>query len=503
MKIEDFGRIQEIIRKDLIKAIDNNNIIRIVRLVETFAEVTLRINNIKSDFTIEKAIQALSQKYIGQQPNLGRKSNLIVFYDQVGTTICLGLQYLRGIIAAGYDVVYVYENYRNEISPALLNEIKALDIEYKLFGPSSLIYGEGVFCGKKVSEYINSLSPAKIVMHPLPNEAIGMSVLYSLPHIEKFIVVPGDHHYYAGFHSADYLIEFRTFGIGVSVNERGIDSRKIYKLPYYPIVDEFTEFQGFPVDTAGKITFFSAGATYKFMGSDTIYNIWDYILGYDNTLILYMGIPDKKLKRYVKENKYEKRFVFLGYRKDFVQCVKNADVLVNSYPIGGGLVVQTAAYFEKPIVAYCNQREYFFQNVTDILGGDGSKDRISKTSLEEGKKLIDDLLKSESYRREFGQRMKQCLQTKDCFDNTLHRILSHSIPSMTAEPNCSDDDYFIMDRYLCQQNNWHPTVFVPLIIHYGFSFFWKFRFLYKDIIKNPVYVIKFLTLYLFNVVKKH
>jgi hypothetical protein len=502
MRISDFERTQEIIRKDLQEAMKNGEVFRVVKLVETFSEVTIRINNIKSDSTVESILQELSRRYIGIQPDNGKKHKLIVFYDQVGTTICLGLQYLRGILAAGYEVVYIYENYRNDISPQLLNVIKSLNIEYKLFGPSTPIFKNGIYSGKLVSDFVNSLRPEKIVCHPLPNEAIGMSVMYSLPHIEKFIVVPGDHHYYAGFHSADYLIEFRKFGISVSINERGINAKRIYKLPYYPIIDELTNFKGFPVDTKGKVVFASAGATYKFVGSDIIYTLWKYILEFDNTLVLYMGKPDKKMFGFIKKNGYENRFILLGYRNDFVQCIKESDVLVNSYPVGGALVSQTAAYFEKPIIAYCDSKEYLFQNIADILGGDGKKDDITKTSLDETMSHVKMLLSDKKIRIDFGESTKSILQTKVEFDKTLSRILNHTEHTVDAKEVCRYDKGFLMDKYLCQQNNWHPTVFVPLLVHYGFSFFWKFKFMYKDMIKNPLYVSKFLCLYIYNSVKK-
>ena len=496
MNIKDFERTQETIRKDLLKVVADGEVVKAIKLIETFSEVTLRLNNIKSDDLIERSLKELSSKYIGELPvtNL-RNNNLIVFYDQIGTTVCLGLQYLRGIIAAGYDVVYVYENYRTEISPLLLKEVKAMGIQYKLFGPSTALLSNNHFGGKIISEYINSLNPGKILVHPSPSDAIGPIVMYSLPHIEKFFVVPGDHHYYAGLHSADFLIEFRKFGIGISVNERGIKREKIYKLPYYPIIDALTPFQGYPVDCVNKIVFVTAGATYKFIGSPIIYVIWEYVLKKDNTLILFMGKADKQIRKFIIKHNLQNRFILLGYRKDFNQCVKNADVLINSYPVGGALVCQTAASFGKPIIAYCDEKEYLFQNVDDIFGSDGSNDRLSKTSLEELKQYIDRLIEDRDYRVEKGETTKKALQTREAFEKTLSLILEHKVEKIKDDDLMAYDREFIFSLYLKQQNQWHPTVFVPLILQYGFSFFWKFRFMFREIVKNPLYVGKFLLLY--------
>ena len=497
MKIKDFEHCQDIIRKDLQSSLRKGDVIRCVKLIETFSEVTLRLNNIKYDQTVENSLKEVSTNYIGDVPRKGEiNEKLIVLYDQVGTTICLGLQYLRGIIAAGYDVVYIYENYRKDISPLLLNVIKSLDIEYKLYGPSTPIYNNGTYSGKIISEFINSLNPARIVVHPSPSEAIGPTVMYSLPHIEKLFIVPGDHHYYAGLHSADYLIEFRKFGINVSVNERNIEANKIYVLPYYPIIDELTDFQGFPIETKGKIVFASAGATYKFMGSDIIFQIWKYILSKDNTVVLFMGKPDKSISKFIKDNDFNNRFLLLGFRKDFVQCIKNADVLVNSYPVCGALVSQTAAYFEKPIIAYSEEKEYLFQNITDIFGDDGTKKRFTKNSIEEIFSIIDKIVEDGSYRKELGHSEKNSLQTELEFNRTLEKILLHHENTVENMDYGNYDKEFMMEKYLFQQNHWQPTVFVPLILQYGFSFFWKFRFMYKDIIKNPTYVAKFTILYL-------
>jgi len=496
MRIKDFECCQDIIRKDLQQSLRKGDVTQCVKLIETFSEVTLRLNNIKSDQTIEGFLKELSSKYIGSSPKRGDvNEKLIVFYDQVGTTICLGLQYLRGILTAGYDVVYIYENYRKDISPLLLNEIKKLNIEYRLYGPSTPIYKNSIYSGKIISEYINSHNPGKIVVHPSPSDAIGPTVMYSLPHIEKFFIVPGDHHFYAGLHSADYLIEFRKFGINVSVNERNIEANKIYVLPYYPIIDELTDFQGFPIETKGKIVFASAGATYKFMGSDVIFQIWKYILSKDNTVVLFMGKPDKSISNFIKDNDFNNRFLLLGFRKDFVQCIKNADVLVNSYPVGGALVSQTAAYFEKPVIAYCEECEYLFQNITDIFGGVGKNERFTKTTIGEIEAMIDKLVDNISYRKELGNREKNDLQTEIRFNQTLERILCHQENTAINNVLGSYDKGFVLDKYLYQQNHWQPTVFVPLILQFGFSFFWKFRFMYRDILKTPLYVSKFLFLY--------
>lgn len=494
MNIADINKAQEILRKDLQKSLNEHKYSKSVKLIETFSEVTRRVNNIKKDDVIEDSLRQLSLLCKSENILIEYQKRTVVFYDQIGTTVCLGVQYLRGLISAGYKVVYVYESYRAPISPELFNVITSLGIEYKLFYPSTPFFSNSCYIGKQIVDFIISIKPEIIVMHPSASDAIGMSVMYALKDIKKYYIVPGDHHFYAGMHSADYLIEFRDFGISVSVNERKINPSKIYKLPYYPIIDELSEFIGYPIDVSDKVVFVTAGATYKFLGSNLIYDIWKRILKYENTVIFYMGEPGDSIKKFVKKEEFNHRFYFLGYRKDFIQCIKNADVFVNSYPYPGALVSQTAARFSKPIVSYSEEKDFLGKNIEEMLGGYGRI--LTKTSLDALYNYIDKLSTDRLYRESEGKKAKELLQTKEKFDRGLQRILNNECKTVDYVEELEVDPVLASAPYISQQNKWQPNIFVPLILQYGFLFLTKFAFFYKDILKNPFYIMKFLALYI-------
>jgi glycosyltransferase involved in cell wall biosynthesis len=103
------------------------------------------------------------------------------------------------------------------------------------------------------------------------------------------------------------------------------------------------------------------------------------------------------------------RIHFLGWREDFLRILPNADVLIDTYPNGGGQVIVQAMSHGIPVVAHRNDYlRLFDQNdwspVEDFI--DDPEILVSRGDFDQLKRVVSRLLSDESYRREVGERCR-------------------------------------------------------------------------------------------------
>lgn len=475
MNINDINIIQQRLKIDIKKEIAKGGIQRAIDLIDCYADVTQRINNILRDEDIECFLKTIACRINnGDDIKEGGLRDVILLYDQIGTTTCLGLQYLRGLAANGYKIVYIYEG-RDTISKYLLEEVKETCFHYHLFD-TNRVFKNGRFMGDIIREVIINEKPSRIIVHPQATGALGMATLFSIEGCLKYRIVPGDHHFYIGYDCFNYFIEFRPFGWSTAVFERNISKDKIYSLNYYPIITEFVDFEGFPPETQGKVIMCSGGSTYKFMGSGIFYELLENILcRTNNTVFLFLGTPSEQLVALSKKENMRGRIFFLGYRKDFVPIMKNIDILINSIPFSGGLFCQTAAFFAKPILSYSENNVYEDNAVADILGSAGRKGSITFTSKEGFLSHAIRLIEDEEYRKENGDFAKSILQTEGGFNSSLGSILKGYYPTLASV----DVEYVErtprINSYIYIRNEGEPDYLMPLARTLGIGVF-KYTF---------------------------
>lgn len=497
LELRHIKRIYKRIKRDIQYNLQHENIARVFELIDTYADVSQRINDIFRDDDIEKWLEEIAEHYIHVTENESTTDcKKVIFYDQIGSTVCLSLQYIRALIANGYEILYIFESTCYSLYPTLRAELESHNIGIYSFNSDIRNTKTVLSLAKQVQKVILDFAPSKLIIHSPAFGAFGASVLYSLKGITRYRIVPGDHHFYIGYNCIDYFLEFRNFGIKVATEERHIDRKFIFLLPYYPIIDKFVDFQGFPVDIKNKICFAAAGAPYKFYGSDYFFRFSKWLLHtYDNCILFFIGSYTKDLKSFIEKEHLENQFIFLGYRKDFTTCIQNVDILINSYPRSGGLVCQTAAYFEKPIVSYTTDNDATSRSVRAILGAEKNDSSISFTVESELKKYVDNLIFNLSFRISEGKRVKSMLQTKENFDSRLEDILSNKIKpdSFVDNRTCNLDNR--KQIYIQLQNYFLPTILEGLVKCYGVSLFWKIpslcsfvmvhhRFLFKQFCAN-------------------
>lgn len=447
--------------------------------IDTFALVAEKVNDIFRDDCIENALRYIGEEQIQKKTveHIDSNSSKIVFYDQIGTTICLALQYLRALKSLGYEIFYIFERKGFLIDSNLRSEVELICTQTAYYD------GEySIEIAKEIQESIVRFGASKLIAHSPCFGAMGSSVLYSLIGIEKYRIIPGDHHFYIGIDCIDHFIEFRDFGINVSVDRRKIPIEKINRLAYYPIIESNIPFAGFPDIVNGKIVIAAAAREAKFHGSDWFFLTAKCILEkYDDVVILFIGGNSTKVLKFVENNNLQDRFIVLGYRNDFIECMKHIDVFFDSYPWGSALTSMTAAYFSKPIISYHDERFVLESLNSWMARKDGKK--VSYSDEGELKKYINQVIKDASFREKEGACNKDALSTPEIFTEELCRILEGKQPvCQYAKLNQNTlDDRCAM--YIDSQNTYIQTIINLLYSKYHLQFFFLFPELLIDRLK--------------------
>lgn len=491
MNIQEFVKYQCLIKEEIHKAFIRNKLKKTLALIDCYADCSQRINNILRDDEIESVIKEISHRYIDSSKDIdnGGDSDTVVFLDFIGTTACLGLQYIRGLVSNGYRVIYVYVS-KNPINLELYNEVKQHCCKYYLYNESN-VFDDGQYLGQSIHNTIVGANPSKILVHPHAGGALGMSVLHSIHGAKKYRIVPGDHHFYIGYDCFNFFIEFRPFGWSTAIYERRIPANKIYNLSYYPIIDEFVQFNGLPSATNGKIILAAGGATYKFQGSNVFYDLLSRILNEnDGIAFVFLGNPSRQLVAMSQQERYKGKIYFLGYRKDFAAVIKNIDILINSMPFSGGLFCQTAAYFSKPILAFSESTTREDNSVDDILGMQDNSDMITLSTIDTFCQHAKHLVESDDYRRHWGEIAHNKLQTKIDFDIKLGQILEEQSPTLNGNDVKYVDRTLRIKCYLKINNEETPDYLLLLSRTLRFEIF-KFIFkMPKCMLQNFIFIMR-------------
>ena len=456
-------RLYHSVKSDLHRQMKEGDYIGALNAIDTYARLVQQVNDIFRDDEVEQALQVIGEEVIGVIPETrdSHQAKKIVFFDQIGTTICLGLQYLRALKVLGYEILYIFENKYMDINPALKKEVEEICSACEFHHENYSIEE-----AKKIQKEILSFGASKIIVHSPAFGALGCAVLYSLPGMERYRVVPGDHHFYIGIDCIDHFFEFRNFGVNVSLQRRNIPHEKIYLLPYYPIISSTTDFKGFPSEAEGKVVIAAAANEYKFHGSNWFFVFCEKLLKeHKNVVILFIGGKSSKVEKFVTEKRLNGRFLLLGYRKDFIECMKHIDLFFNSYPTGSGLTSMTAAFFERPIISLHN-KEYESQSLNHIfpfsngLTVSYSDEKSLRTHVD---RLIDDV----NLRHNEGKKLKESLQTESNFIKMLGDVLGHK---------CNKCEYVSIDlsflqlrvnQYIELLNSFTPSVYKIMLRDYG------------------------------------
>lgn len=479
LTLREIEKVYNKVKKLVYKSYNTNNIDNIIKYTDILCFCVYRFNWIFSDKAIEDLLLKVSQdNFKCEIDTVNLDNNRIVFYDQIGSIDCLGLQYIRGLISAKYEILYIFESSTRKCSPKLLDELnnynKARIICVDSSKPNKRVLIE------ELRNQIIDFKPSKALLHSPAEGAFGVILWNSLVGINRFRIVPGDHHFYLGVNCADYFIEFRKFGYTTAIQKRVIDKSKIFILPYYPIVGN-SDFHGFNIDVNNKIIIFSAGAAYKIYGENDLYFeiLKSIIQKHPNVIVLFAGDGYlKPINDFIKKNDFQNRIYLLGYRKDLNMCVANSDIYLTTFPITGGLTTQYAAYHSKPILSFTTPN-LSINYIEDIIGVDRNyvDPKITYTNLEEFHNYADSIIQNSDFRILEGNRVNNLLTKVDNFNNGLEKILNGETKPIEMDFEVIDYNK-IVEQNIEVENKYIPYLKTDLLFLMKFDYLFFFKKLF-------------------------
>lgn len=417
--VEVYNDIKRHIKKNKVKGRYN----AALKYIELSSYWAYNFNFIYADKEVEDALKNMAETNL-KLYSIGRMvENRYVFFDTNGVdNRGLTQQYLRTLIQLEYEFLYIYISNDTSRNVEMLKEIRSYDKgKVLLFNEKTKDRFEKC---KVILDEIKSYRPSRILLHLMPWDTVSLMCCHCLYGPTKYNINLTDHAYWLGNTFIDYNIEFRPYGMTVSLEKRNLVKKQLLYLPYYPIQSKYVRFQGFPTLPIDSIILFSGGSYYKMFGKDDAYfRMTDEILDISPKAVLLLagGGAETLMKGKIAKMKHAERVFLIGNRKDINEVFRHCDIYWGTYPVGGGLMAQFAAMHSKPIIAYtdanviaCNMEgivNHFgngvktFHDIPDMLAYASHLINDEGFRISEGKKNHDSLMTSDKFVEEFASLM--------------------------------------------------------------------------------------------------
>lgn len=309
-------------------------------LMSSMAKVQYLYNQTYKDDYLEEMLNKISIK-MKYDIKHKKEDRTVLFYDGFGIDQRGLVQvYLKALVSQGYRVIYVTMAMTNELQPRVISVIK---------NKSSIIchYSGQNFIDKVkwLDEIFEQHPFSTAFLYTTPWDVSGIIAFDHLKNkCQRYQINLTDHAFWLGVNAFDFSIEFRNYGAAISRDFRKISEDKLLFLPYYPIIDNSFEFQGFPFNEKGKKIIFSGGAIYKtFDKANTFFIMVEKILQQNpNTIFLFASDQINNLLQNLI-TKYPQRVYWIEERKDLIKVLEHSYLYLNTYPISGALMLQYAA----------------------------------------------------------------------------------------------------------------------------------------------------------------
>ena len=465
-----FNKWKHYIKKD----IQQKNIPRAIKSLSILSDLKFRFRSEYYDQDIENFIGTLSNQIFPTPSNYSAKENHVVMTDSSAWDYhALSIHYTRALMSMGLNILYV-------IIPSVMTKPDQILRELKEYGKAQIyIFGQN---GKDILEQIVDLhhtivsfQPANIFTHSF--SVIDAIVLKALHVPVKYQISFADIDYWCSTSSTDYLIEFYNWGATLSCKYRGVPKDKILMQPYYPI-ELSAPFCGLPVVDENKVVIFSGGTSNKIKDQEsTFFKLVLRLLDENPLAVVFYADRDNApfIKEFIEKNKLQSRFFLIGYRSDLKSVFERIDIYLDTYPVGGGLMVQYAAVNRRPVlnlkspatlldyfeyddngIRYCSE----YENIDDLC--------------REAKILIE----NESHRKNVGSILEKKIISETEFNHAISRIITDKKTDYNFTEISFDYESF--------RKNLHKQLFYKrqirslvgnLYSHYSYKYLIKFPYI--------------------------
>lgn len=419
--------------------------------VITAADWAYSFNHIYTDIEAEQLVKSISEVTVETIEIESSNSNRCVLIDSfLLDNRGLSQQYLRAMMSNDMEILVVYTNAGGSVGNDTLKEIQS-------YAKASIMtFSKGTDCfeqTRRAAERIASFAPAHIFLHLTPWDVVALMTCHAVKGTKIYNINLTDHAYWMGASFIDYNLEFRPYGMTVSLEKRGLRSEQLIGLPFYPIAPVKAVFAGLPELPEDAVIVFTGGALYKMLGKDDIFfRIMDIVLCVSpNVFIMVAGFNhDKRFDEKCAVMKYGDRVRQIGVRRDIDEVFKCCDIYLGTYPMSGGLMSQYAAKHSKPIIAYHDDGDTMnvLEEIVDYYGS-GFK---SFSDLEEMETYASKLINDVAFREYQGKRLHEGMMDEERFKHEFSSLISSGKTSFSWKKDIIDYEVFFK-RYLDLENN--------------------------------------------------
>lgn len=381
--------------------------------------------NFNTDYStdsIDLLVSRLRKHYIADYDVTDKQDNSIVMLDSFAwDNRGLTQQYVRALRTLGYRLLFICTDSELNMQQDTRKELADYENSKAIWLDKSQTIQERL---EIIRQEVLAFHPSKMFLHFAPWDFLPIMSADACTNVTVYNINLTDHAFWPGVTFIDYEFEFRPFGMTIDAEKRGFKKEQLLNLPYYPIISSGASFNGFPSLPKDAVIILTGGSYYKMFGEHgAFFNILDTLLGIsDKVHVLIAGDGDRKIMTsYLNNIKHSQRVHLLGNRHDISEVFKHCDIYLNTYPSGGGLMVQYAAYHEKPILFFSNKNNnsHFIMEVVSPTGHDTNDFYDLRLLREYAEKLVSDV----AYRQSEGLKCKLQLQDEKTFTDTLRDYL--------------------------------------------------------------------------------
>lgn len=418
------------------------------------ATIAQQFNWIYADEELEDLLKDISNKIITPISELYVPiENRVVLYDDFCRSFILALQYIEALLAAGKEIIYITTNHQTLNFSTI---VSLLENKYPTVKVIVLQDVDRIQKNLNLYKKIVDFKPEKILFHIYAHSSI-IPAIYAFPkEIDTYIINLADQTFWLGSKAIKYVLEFRQFGVSVSQQKRGVKPEQQLLVPFYPIVDN-NPFQGFPKECTedGKVLIFSGGDIYKVLDEKRMY--WHLVKRlldtFPEVVFLFATKEDNLgmefLQSFVRDNKYEGRFIYTKFRPDINEVMGHVDIFMGTCPVCGSLMSQLAARNATPILQYYypgtpdDETEQAICINEDFQISFDNEDAF----MQEAERLIRDA----EYRKKQGLRLQKAMISKEQFNELVLKSITTNTTQIPLQPykfdyKQLDDRWFALEK---------------------------------------------------------
>ena len=335
----------------------------------------------------------------------------------------LSEQYIRGLVDAGIEFIYIFDG--KEIGQAIKsflyeNSVQIVDLS---------------ICNSALQklEVLRPYHIKEILVHTSPEGVFPFLAKKILGVKKTYLIDITDHDFWAGVDSVDHFLEFRDYGAFILSQGRKPKNELVDIIPYYPIThNDLTVLSGeHTLEIVGQY-FFSAGNVNKIIDEknsflELVKMLLDELPNH-NFIFAFSGNGDF-IKKFFGDT-YLDRITLLGYVKNIHHYVENADFVLATFPIGGGLVGSYAIENSTPLFSLVHQNSKHSHLKNTFPGINELQQSYNAENLV---KIVVDFINGAIDLREDILNAQKLAGSRENFSNVLSGILNGTIKSTTPK----------------------------------------------------------------------